>query len=165
MLFVTLRHEIGREEGEIAIIEDQEIVYREAAVPGEVMERRAEPVGEIEPGARHIVADPTLLFRYSALTFNAHRIHYDRDYAHTVEGYPGLVVQGPLIATLLLDHLLRAEPAIRLNAYRFRATSPLFAGEAITLCLRRRRGQVDLRAIGPSGVAMHACAEFEEGDA
>jgi 3-methylfumaryl-CoA hydratase len=75
-----------------------------------------------------------LLFRYSALTFNAHRIHYDRDYAEGVEGYAGLVVQGPLIATLLMDHGLRASLVPR--RFAFRAEAPLIDGAPFDLCLR-----------------------------
>ena len=78
-----------------------------------------------------------LLFRYSALTFNAHRIHYDRDYARDVEGYAGLVVHGPLIATLLIDHAQRAAPDILPRHFAFRAEAPLIDGAPFDLCLAR----------------------------
>src|SRR3546814_3294494 len=81
------------------------------------------------PIFRSITPDPVLLFRYSALTFNAHRIHYDRDYARDVEGYAGLVVHGPLIATLLMDHAQRAAPDIVPRHFAFRAEAPLIDGE------------------------------------
>ncbi len=109
---------------------------------------------------RTVVPTPALLFRYSALTFNAHRIHYDRDYARDVEGYPGLVVQGPLIATLILDHLLRAEPGARISAYSFRAASPAFDGEAMQIGFRRDGRLAHLRAAGPAGVVMMGTAEL-----
>src|SRR6185436_12217102 len=69
---------------------------------------------------------PVNLFRYSAVTFNGHRIHYDHPYVTAVEGYPGLVVHGPLIATLLVDLLRRNSPGIEIRSYRFRAVRPLF---------------------------------------
>jgi 3-methylfumaryl-CoA hydratase len=76
--------------------------------------------------SREIHPDPVLLFRYSALTFNAHRIHYDRRYVMETEGYPGLVVHGPLIATLLVDLLRRERPGAQMSGFSFRAVSPLF---------------------------------------
>ena len=75
---------------------------------------------------RHIKADEVLLFRYSALTFNGHRIHYDRQYARDVEGYPGLVVHGPLIATLLMDLLRQQLPHARVLRFEFKAVRPTF---------------------------------------
>jgi 3-methylfumaryl-CoA hydratase len=75
-----------------------------------------------------------LLFRYSALTFNGHRIHYDRRYATEVEGYPGLVVHGPLIATLLMDLLRRHVTAAQVARFSFRAVSPLFDTGPFTVC-------------------------------
>ncbi len=79
-----------------------------------------------ETWRREIEPDPVLLFRYSAVTFNSHRIHYDQPYATGVEGYPGLVVHGPLIATLLVDLLRRNRPRARLERYAFRALRPLY---------------------------------------
>src|SRR3546814_17481178 len=89
---------------------DEDIVLRGAAsaTPAPTA-APATPATERADAVRSITPDPVLLFRYSALTFNAHRIHYDRDYARDVEGYAGLVVHGPLIATLLMDHAQRAE--------------------------------------------------------
>ena len=87
--------------------EEQDIVYREAAKAIGAVAEAGRLVTSVARHVRRIVPDPTQLFRFSALTFNAHRIHYDRDYARDVEFYPGLVVQGPYIATLLMDHLLR----------------------------------------------------------
>ena len=83
---------------------------------------------------RTIRPDEVLLFRYSALTFNGHRIHYDRRYATEVEGYPGLVVHGPLIATLLLDLLRRSLPHANVARFQFRAVSPLFDGAPFAVC-------------------------------
>ena len=83
---------------------------------------------------REITPDPVLLFRYSALTFNGHRIHYDRRYVTEAEGYPGLVVHGPLIATLLLDLLRREMPDADVSRFQFRAIRPLFDLESFSVC-------------------------------
>lgn len=160
MLFVTVRHEIAVPGSEAAIVEEQDIVYREAADPGAPAPRASVDAGEIEAVTRTVVPDPVLLFRYSAVTFNGHRIHYDRDYCRDVEAYPGLVVHGPLIATLMLDHLLRHRPRTPIAAYSFRAMAPSFDGETITLGLAETADGARLRAIGPYGPAMSATVEF-----
>ncbi|MDE2452237.1 MAG: MaoC family dehydratase N-terminal domain-containing protein, partial [Burkholderiales bacterium] len=109
LVFVKVLHEV-QADGQPAIAERHDIVYRDMPQPGEPA-----PAGTPAPDdaqwTRQIVPDDVLLFRYSALTFNGHRIHYDRRYVTGVEGYPGLVVHGPLIATLLLDLLRRHRPA------------------------------------------------------
>jgi 3-methylfumaryl-CoA hydratase len=86
--------------------------------------------------SREITPDPVLLFRYSALTFNGHRIHYDRSYVTEVEGYPGLIVHGPLIATLLADLLQRNLPQARMTSFSFRAVGSIFDIEPFTVCGR-----------------------------
>ena len=92
------------------------------------------------------------LFRYSALTFNSHRIHYDHPYVTGVEGYPGLVTHGPLTATLLLDAFMRNHPEATVATYDFRAKSPLFANEQIHLVGRSTGANThELEAIGPDG--------------
>jgi 3-methylfumaryl-CoA hydratase len=160
MVFVTLRHEIAVEGGAPAIVEEQDIVYREAAKPGERFERAGGEPGARDPIVRAVTPDPVMLFRYSALTFNSHRIHYDRDYAANEEGYPSLVIHGPLAATLLLDHLLRQLPGRCVASYRFRAMSPLLEGDTIELGLNIEGARAALRAIGPVGTAMTATAEI-----
>ncbi len=93
-----------------------------------------------------------LLFRYSALTFNSHRIHYDRRYAMEVEGYPGLVVHGPLIATLLLHELIARDPSVDVASYSFRAERPLFDNAPVVVCgARDDAGSVALFASDQSG--------------
>ncbi len=138
LVFVIARHEISNEKG-IAIVEDQDIVYRELAKPGAA----TAPV-EVAPSdhawQRVIHPDDVLLFRYSALTFNGHRIHYDRRFATEVEGYPGLVVHGPLIATLLLDLLRRNLPEANVAKFSFRAISPLFDTAAFSVCGKPENG-------------------------
>jgi len=128
LVFVVVRHEIHGS-GTLAITEEQQIVYRGA------VEAPAKPAAAAAPPAapprnadwqRVVHPDPVLLFRYSALTVNGHRIHYDRPYATGEEGYPGLVVHGPLLATLVLDAFHAAHPAVRVGHFEFRAQRPLF---------------------------------------
>jgi len=126
LVFVKVRHEIRcNGAAEPALIEFHDIVYREARRPGDV-EPPPQPSPQGAPWQREIVPDDVLLFRYSALTFNGHRIHYDRRYATEVEGYPGLVVHGPLIATLLMELLRREMPDAKVASFRFKAVRPTF---------------------------------------
>lgn len=150
LVFVTVRHEIETA-GVLAVSEEQDIVYREAA--GAVSESLTKQQASRRAAAhtRRITPDPTLLFRFSALTFNAHRIHYDRDYCRDVEAYPGLVVQGPFTALLLLDHLLRIMPAASVTAFRFRAKRPLYDTAPFDLCLEESDGRIELWTRDSSG--------------
>ena len=124
LCFVLVHHEISGENG-VALTEEHDIVYRDKPAPGEEQQGQPPMAPADAVWRRDIVPDDVLLFRYSALTFNGHRIHYDRQYVTTEEGYPGLVVHGPLIATLLVD-LLRRNSTATLKRFRFRALSPLF---------------------------------------
>jgi 3-methylfumaryl-CoA hydratase len=123
LVFVLVQHEVSNAQG-LALTEEHDIVYRAAARPGD-------PVPPPQPAqvdaawSREIVPDDVLLFRYSALTFNGHRIHYDRRYVTEVEGYPGLIVHGPLIATLLVD-LARRNTDAPLRSFSFKAVRPTF---------------------------------------
>jgi 3-methylfumaryl-CoA hydratase len=160
-VFVRVEHEIASADG-VALREEHDIVYREAPRPGEVP-RPAPLAPTDEQFARTIVPDAVLLFRYSALTFNGHRIHYDHSYVHEVEGYPGLVVHGPLIATLLVDLLRRERPGTRLARFSFKALQPLFDTQPCTLCGRIVEGGAgaELWARDAQGVlAMQATATF-----
>ena len=126
LIFVKVRHEIRRNgNSEVALTEHHNIVYRDAPQPTDVA-----PAPASAPAAstwsRAIKADDVLLFRYSALTFNGHRIHYDRKYVTEVEAYPGLIVHGPLIATLLMDLLRRHMPAAQVAKFEFKAIRPTF---------------------------------------
>src|SRR5690606_23666633 len=118
----------------------------------------------IEEFARRIVPDPVLLFRYSAVTFNGHRIHYDRSYVTGVEGYPGLVVHGPLIATLLLDLLRRERPTARVSRFSFKALRPLFDLHPFEVCGRAGgEHSFDLWGRNHGGLpAMQASAELHQ---
>lgn len=158
LVFVKLRHEIFRE-NTLLIEEDQDLVYREAS--GGNPAPAGKPPPAMAQWSREICPDPVLLFRYSALTFNAHRIHYDRDYACGEEGYTGLVVQGPLTATLLLDLLRREMPGARVGAFRFRGLRPLLDLQPFQVQGKRDGNIVDLWAVDASGaMAMDARVEL-----
>lgn len=132
LVFVTVRHEVLRD-GEVALTEEQDIVYRAAPQPGDPAPvAQAAPTGAL--WSRDIQPDPVLLFRYSALTFNGHRIHYDRSYATGVEGYPGLVVHGPLIATLLAELAAQHRPGAAVRRFAFKAVRPLFDIHPLRIC-------------------------------
>lgn len=129
LAFVTLRHEIWQD-GVKCVTEWQDLVYREDPNPD--APRPVAPMARQDATDRRMVAfKSTLLFRYSALTFNGHRIHYDLDYARDVEGYGGLVVHGPLLAQLLM--LFATDVMGPLATFEFRATSPLMHHEPATL--------------------------------
>ncbi|PLC48786.1 itaconyl-CoA hydratase [Pollutimonas subterranea] len=122
LLFVTVKHEY-RQNGELCISEEQDIVYREPTAPkleGSVPAPQAQWSETIEPSS-------VRLFRYSAVTFNGHRIHYDEPYATEVEGYPGLVVHGPMIATLMCAAFVHANPDKQVTSFAYRGLRPLIA--------------------------------------
>jgi 3-methylfumaryl-CoA hydratase len=129
LVFVTVRHEV-HDDGGLVLSDEHDIVFR-AAAP---LDPPAVPAPTDEAWRREIRPDPLLLFRYSAVTFNGHRIHYDHPYATQVEGYPGLVVHGPLIATLLVDLLRRERPDAVLRTYTFRAMRPLYDTASFMTC-------------------------------
>lgn len=158
LVFVVVRHEIANPAG-VAITEEHDIVYRGHAAAGAA----APAAPEGAEWERMIHPDDVLLFRYSALTFNGHRIHYDRRYAVEREGYPGLVVHGPLTATLLLDLLRRQRPAAEVASFQFRAVSPLFDTAPFAVCGRLAEGAVELWARNATGgLAMSASAVIRE---
>ncbi|KEQ04203.1 acyl-CoA dehydrogenase [Pseudorhizobium pelagicum] len=161
--FVTVRHRIFHG-ATLCIEEEQDLVFRAAAVPGAP---GAAPVsapsnaGWSEP----FTPDPVLLFRYSALTENGHRIHYDQFYARTEEGYHDLVVHGPLIATLLHGLAARCRGDAPLRRFSFRATAPLFVDRPFHLeaAPLDSDGALSLWARGPDGeLAMQAEARFDD---
>ena len=158
LVFVTVRHTLSTPEGH-AISEAHDIVYRGLPAPGSAATPPRAPTDETF--ARTVVPDDVLLFRYSALTFNGHRIHYDRRYVTEVEGYPGLVVHGPLIATLLLDLLRRERPTATVARFDFKAVSPLFDLHPFELCGRpdSERGFALWARNHEGGLAMQATAE------
>jgi 3-methylfumaryl-CoA hydratase len=155
LVFVLLKHRLSTG-GAIVIEEEHDLVYRgvegaAVAVPP--------PAPAEATWRREIRPDPVLLFRYSALTFNGHRIHYDRSYVTEVEKYPGLIVHGPLIATLLLDLVRRSLPEARLASFAYRAMSPLFDIAPFTVNGTREGNGLSLWAANAeSGLAMRATA-------
>jgi 3-methylfumaryl-CoA hydratase len=157
MAFLTVRHEFRRDfrrGGALLAIEEQDVVYRQQA-PG-ARRSAAAPAHDDHgddpaagaPWRLDVATDPVLLFRFSALTANAHRIHYDRDYARDVEGFPGLVVHGPLLALLLLELPRRHCPGRRLADVSFRLQAPVFAGQDVAA-----RGLP-----GSDGAEVHICS-------
>ncbi|MEU6609480.1 MaoC family dehydratase N-terminal domain-containing protein [Streptomyces shenzhenensis] len=124
LTFVTVGHRI-EQDGRTVIEEEQDIVYRPAAPGSPTMQEDAPQAQLAEPGDWHIDVTPTLLFRFSALTYNAHRIHYDRDYARNVEGYPGLLVHGPLQVVAMAE-AVRALGHTHTTAIDYRLLAPLF---------------------------------------
>ena len=155
LVFVTVEHEIAVA-GTPVIRERQHLVYREDPDPKAPPPRPVSSPAAAQFG-REWTPDPVLLFRYSALTFNGHRIHYDRDYAMREEGYAGLVVHGPLSATLLLD-LVRAQcPEQAIGYYDYRAVRPLIDGAPFRVEGCRTEGGLDLWVVDHSGaVTMQA---------
>ena len=157
LAFVTVAHEISAN-GTLAVREEHDIVYRDNPQPGAAPAApKAAPTDA--QWSRKIVPDPVLLFRYSALTFNGHRIHYDRSYVTEVEGYPGLIVHGPLIATLLMDLVRRELPQRNVREFSFRAVSPTFDtdsfsvngklsddGKQVLLWAANHRGELTMQA-------------------
>ena len=160
LVFVTVAHETLCE-GDVHIRETQTIVYRDAPQEAAPL---PEVTADVDIGAwdwhTQLTPQPPLLFRYSALTFNTHRIHYDLDYAQNTELYPALVVHGPLTASLLLklcaDHLGHHA----LSEFRFTAKSPLYAGQPVYLVGRETHADIELCALGGDGrLAMQAHAK------
>ncbi|MFD1507098.1 hypothetical protein FE374_03290 [Georgenia yuyongxinii] len=155
LVFVTVER-ATTSAGELAVHEEQTIVYRDtpaAARPAGAVATGGTPLADTSDVLDTVVPDPVLLMRYSALTFNSHRIHYDRPYAMQTEGYPGLVVHGPLIATLLLDRYMAHHPGTDISTFSFRARKPLFDTAPFTI-----RGRTDIRG-NLSLSAVDACGE------
>ncbi|WP_169913331.1 FAS1-like dehydratase domain-containing protein [Pseudomonas chlororaphis] len=157
LLFVTVRHEYSQD-GRLAIREEQDIVYREPSPP---KQGSGEPL--LQGDWREAVEpSPTLLFRYSAVTFNGHRIHYDFPYVTETEGYPGLVVHGPLIATLSLRAFCRAHPGARLRRFSYRGLRPLIAPQPFEVGGRLvRPGVAELWAGNDAGLAQRGEVLFD----
>ena len=154
LAFVDVEH-VTKANGTIAVIETQTLVYREAAAPDAPLSPPAPGDGAFDPAGwdaiRSLTPDPRLLFRYSALTFNTHRIHYDAPYAQAIERYRGLVVHGPLTASLLLQLAASELGENRLRTFQFRGLSPAIADEPLHLVMRKGDGGYELAAFAPDG--------------
>lgn len=154
LAFVDVEH-TTKANGTIAVIETQTLVYREAAAPDAPLSPPLPGEGTFDPSAwdahRALTPDARLLFRYSALTFNTHRIHYDAPYASAVERYRGLVVHGPLTASLLLQLAAQELGENRLRSFAFRGLSPAIAGEPLHLVMRKGEAGYELAAFAGDG--------------
>jgi len=149
LCILTLHHELF--DGEtLCINEKQNLVYREDPKPNSKPASLIEPPSNAEI-SRTITPDPVLMFRYSALTFNGHRIHYDVDYARDVEGYPGLVFHAPLTATLLCGLAKELADGTPLKSFNYRATAPLFGHEPFTIHGRKHADGITVWAQTPNG--------------
>ncbi|RXH40403.1 FAS1-like dehydratase domain-containing protein [Bradyrhizobium zhanjiangense] len=131
LCFVSVEHSISSPRG-LAIRERQDIVYREMTSSAPAPAKAPPPPPKAQHRETH-VSDPVLLFRYSALTFNGHRIHYDRDYATRVEGYPGLIFQGPLQAALIIEMAAKLRGGKAPKKFTFRGVQPLFEGSEFSI--------------------------------
>ena len=160
LVFVTVRYRIQQGDT-IRVEEEQDIVYKEPG-PSIPAPQPLPSVPDAPAGfwIKNVTPDTVLLFRFSALTFNAHRIHYDRPYARNEEGYPGLVVHGPLTA-ILLAGMARENSSKRILQFRFQGRAPLFDLHPFRLVGQPEGDSVVLEAHGPDGeIAMHASAEL-----
>jgi len=162
LCFVTVEH-TTRHGDQTCIIEEQDIVYREATPPTSGQPPAPQVYDATPQWSETVAPDTTLLFRYSALTFNGHRIHYDQPYARDEEGYKDLVVHGPLTSTLLQQFAVKHGGGRRLSNFNFRGVAPLFCGQSFTLEGRvDGEKSLDVWARGPEGqLAMSALAVFE----
>lgn len=160
LVFVVVKHVISQN-GVDCIEEEQDIVYREAATPG-APPPPTKPAPDGAEWTQDVLPDPVLLYRYSSLTSNGHRIHYDLEYARNEEHYKNLVVHGPLVASLLQGLAARARPDARLESFSFRATSPIFVDRGFTLQAAKstETNGVSLWVRGPDG---ELCMQAEAG--
>ena len=161
LVFATVVSRVRSGEG-LAIEEERRTVFREEVTAGDRNQApRREPAPADVPWRRRVTPDPVLLFRFSALTFNSHRIHYDRQWATEVEGYPGLVVHGPLTTTLLVDFARDQNPGRPIVAYATQARAPLFDAAPFELRGRPTASGAELWAATPEGtVATSADVEL-----
>lgn len=155
LAFVEVDHTLSADGAE-AVHEVQTLVYRAAPAPdAPLTPLPSAPDSSFDPASWHyhqtVMPDPRLLFRYSALTFNTHRIHYDQPYAVEVERYRGLVVHGPLIATLLLQLVAERMGNNRLASFAFKGLSPAIAGEPLHLAMREEADRITLAAFADDG--------------
>ena len=165
LVFVDVGHDTIGEEG-LAVREVQSLVYRDAAGPNAPLGPPAPSESSFDPASwdahRRLVPSETLLFRFSALTFNSHRIHYDLPYAQDAERYRGLVVHGPLTATLLLDLARRELGDNALANFAFRGLSPAICGEVLHLVMRAQTDTIELGAFAADGRHVMAASAIKK---
>jgi 3-methylfumaryl-CoA hydratase len=158
LVFATVTGRVLGADGVLAVEDERRSVFREEVKAGERNQApRREPAPSDTPWRRRVTPDPVLLFRYSALTFNSHRIHYDRSWAMEVEGYPGLVVHGPLTTTLLVDFARDCNPGRRIVAYATQARAPLFDTAPFELRGRPTDRGCECWAVTPDGTVATSC--------
>jgi 3-methylfumaryl-CoA hydratase len=164
LVFTTVVHRLTGPEG-LALEDERRTVFREQVLPGAVNQApRREAAPSDAPWRRSVTADAVLLFRFSALTFNSHRIHYDRRWAMETEGYPALVVHGPLTSTLLLDFARDHNPGRAFRSSTVQARAPLFEGAPFELRGRPTADGCEAWAVTPEGtIAMSARVELASG--
>lgn len=156
MLFVPVRHEI-RQGGQLVLTDQQDLVYRRKIEGGTPAPRPVEEQSSVDPDCVvPFAADPMLLFRFSALTANTHRIHYDEPYTTRIEGFPGLVVHGPLLVILMSQVLSEQFPQADVSSFKYRLRRPVFVNDAFMVTGEGADGLVHLKVIQESGAI---CAE------
>jgi 3-methylfumaryl-CoA hydratase len=162
LVFITVQHQVSNQDG-ICITEEHDIVFRDAPSKGSASPKQPQPAPTDGRWETEVVPDSVMLFRYSALTFNGHRIHYDREYCQNVEGYPGLIVHGPLLGTLLMRLAVQRMEERELSSFNFRNFNPVFDTAAFTLNGREENDrQCSVWVAGPAGeLAVSATAEFK----
>jgi 3-methylfumaryl-CoA hydratase len=159
LCFVTVAHVVSTARG-IAIRERQDIVYRDLPSGPQPAAAKPTPPPAAAHHERHM-ADPVLLFRYSALTFNGHRIHYDRDYVTKVEGYPGLVFHGPMQAALLVEYAARLHGGTAPKKLSYRGVQPLFDGSEFSINANETAAGMELWTANAAAMpTMKASAEW-----
>ncbi len=159
LVVITIEHALYQND-HLCILETQNLIYRD--MPNDpTLLPRGDPAPTDVDWVKTVVPDSVLLFRFSALTYNGHRIHYDRDYAVKEEFYPALVVHGPLLATLLLDMVGVQVAHRRVEKFRFRAIRPIFDCAPFKVCGNHRGEQLNLWAVDHDGfIAMTASADL-----
>jgi 3-methylfumaryl-CoA hydratase len=149
LCFVSVEHSISSPRG-VAIRERQDIVYREMTTSAPASAKAPPPPPKAQHRETH-VSDPVLLFRYSALTFNGHRIHYDRDYVTKVEGYPGLIFHGPLQAALIIEMAAKLRSGKPPKTFTYRGLQPLFEGSEFSINANETDAGMELWAANAEG--------------
>jgi 3-methylfumaryl-CoA hydratase len=158
LVFATVTGRVFAADGVLAAEDERRSVFREEVKAGERNQApRREPAPTDVPWRRRVTPDAVLLFRFSALTFNSHRIHYDRPWAMDIEGYPGLVVHGPLTTTLLVDFARDCNPGRRFVAYTTQARAPLFDVAPFELRGRPTERGCERWAVTPGGTVAMSC--------
>jgi len=158
LVFATVSSRVLGADGAAALEDERRTVFREEVKAGERNQApKREPAPADVPWRKRVTPDPVLLFRFSALTFNSHRIHYDRAWAMDVEGYPGLVVHGPLTTTLLVDFARDSNRGRRIVSYATQARAPLFDTAPFELRGRPTERGGEYWAVTPEGTVAMSC--------